>query len=582
MCLRSILIGCLAWLVAGAAAAAERPNVILIMTDDQGYADIGVRGNPKIQTPHLDRFAGESVEVDPFYVSPVCSPTRASLMTGRWNYRTGVTDTFGGRAMMRSSEITLAEILRDAGYRTGIFGKWHLGDCYPYRPIDQGFAESLVHRGGILGAGDDPPGTDYFDPILQRNGKPVPTEGYCTDVFTDAAIEFIKAPRNKPFFAYIPYNCPHGPFQIADEYVAPYEKMHLKPADFPAAADPVKISDHTTKAYGMITNIDDNLGRLFQAVDDLGLRDNTIVIFLTDNGPNGLRYRAGLHSYKGSVHEGGIRTMFYVRWPAALKAGHKVEDVCAHIDVLPTLAEACGASIPDDLKLDGRSFLPLLTQQETEWPERNLYFQWHRGQKPIPYLGFTVRGPRYKLLYTGDSQDGPTYTTPRAVPAEIPFELYDLAADPSETNNLAAEHPEIVASLRADYDAWLADVIGDQDFAIPPIIIGTPHEDVTVLTRQDFAGGWTLGVEQPGAFECVGFLQPAKVPRTVKLEIQGRQYEGSLAAHAERCVFSKIDLQPSRAFQIRMWLEPESGRQQNVMYLHLRRASDDKTNFRED
>jgi arylsulfatase A-like enzyme len=576
MLVRNVLLSCLAcWLAVGSVVAAERPNVILIMTDDQGYGDIGAHGNPIIKTPHLDQFAGESVEVDPFYVSPVCSPTRASLMTGRWSYRTGVTDTFGGRATMRSSETTLAEILREAGWRTGIFGKWHLGDCYPFRPMDQGFQESLVHRGGILGAGDDPPGTSYFNPILQHNGKPQPTKGYCADVFTDAAIEFIKSHRDEPFFAYIPYNTPHSPFQIAENYVTPYAKLQLKPADFPAAADPVKISSHTVSAYGMITNIDDNLGRLFRTIDDLGVRDNTMVIFLTDNGPNGLRYRAGFRKYKGSAYEGGIRTMFYVRWPAALKAEHKITQVCAHIDVLPTIAEACGVSLPEDLHIDGRSFLPLLKQQQVAWPDRNLYFQWHRGQKPTPYLGFALRGPRYKLLHTGSSQDGPTFTTPARVPQEIPFELYDLQTDPYETQDIAADHAEIVASMRADYDSWLAEVMGAQDFAPPSIIVGTPHENPTVLTRQDFADGWTIGVEKPGQFEIVGSLPPAKTPRTVHLKVQGRLLHHEVAANATRFQFSEIDLETSPASKIQIWTEQGDGRRQNITYVHVRRTSGD-------
>ena len=215
-----------------AAASGGRPNVILIMTDDQGYGDLGVHGNPIIKTPHLDRFARESVEVESFYVSPVCAPTRASLMTGRYNYRTGVTDTFMGRAMMHADEVTIAEMLREAGYRTGIFGKWHLGDCYPMRPGDQGFEESLVHTGGGLCQPAGPPDNSYFDPSLLHNGNRVKTKGYCSDVYTDAAMEFIAKHRAEPLFIYLPYNCPHSPYQIAEEYYKPYEALNMKPEDF--------------------------------------------------------------------------------------------------------------------------------------------------------------------------------------------------------------------------------------------------------------------------------------------------------------------------------------------------------------
>jgi arylsulfatase/arylsulfatase A len=218
------------------------PNVVLIMTDDQGYGDLGATGNPVIRTPNLDRLARQSVEVESFYVSPVCAPTRASLMTGRYNYRTGVTDTYLGRAMMHTDEVTLAEMLREKGYRTGIFGKWHLGDNYPMRPGDQGFEESLVHAGGGLCQPAGPPENTYFDPSLLHNGKRVKTTGYCSDVYTDAAIRFIGEHRQEPFFVYLPFNCPHGPYQVAEKYSKPYEDLRMKPDDFPAVegGHPVK------------------------------------------------------------------------------------------------------------------------------------------------------------------------------------------------------------------------------------------------------------------------------------------------------------------------------------------------------
>ncbi|MFH1268166.1 MAG: arylsulfatase, partial [Planctomycetota bacterium] len=444
------------------------PNVILVLTDDQGYGDLGVHGNPVIRTPNLDRFAGESVEVESFYVCPVCAPTRASLMTGRYNYRTGVTDTFLGRAMMHSDEVTLAEMLREAGYRTGIFGKWHLGDCYPMRPGDQGFEESLVHAGGGLCQPAGPPENSYFDPSLLHNGQRVKTKGYCSDVFTDAAIRFITERRREPFLVYLPFNCPHGPFQIAEAYYKPYEELGMKPGDFPSVAgghELKSIPDNTARVYGMVENIDDNLGRLFSKLDELGLKENTIVIFLTDNGPNGARYNAGMRAYKGSVYEGGIRTAFFVRWPARLEAGRKVDRIAAHVDILPTILEACGVAAPKEVKLDGRSILPLLEGREVDWPDRTLYFQWHRGDAPIPYRAFSTRTDRYKLVHARAVEPG-------ADLAGVQFELYDMESDPLETKDIAQEQPEVVERMRTSYEAWLADVGRDHGYEAPRILIG--------------------------------------------------------------------------------------------------------------
>ncbi|HWH79777.1 MAG TPA: sulfatase-like hydrolase/transferase, partial [Candidatus Binatus sp.] len=256
------------------AAQSRQPNVILIITDDQGHGDLGVHGNPKIRTPNIDAFSKQCAALDNFYVCPVCSPTRSGLITGRYTYRTGIVDTAYGRSMMHPDEVTLAEMLAAAGYGTGIFGKWHLGDNYPLRPMDQGFQESLVLKGGGIGQPSDPPGGDsYFDPLLLHNGKWEKQQGYCSDVYTNAAMKFIEQNRAKPFFVYLPFNCPHSPLQIADSYVQPYKQMNMTAADFPKTGFPLGRVDFdvTAKIYGMVTNIDDNLGRLFKKLDELNL-----------------------------------------------------------------------------------------------------------------------------------------------------------------------------------------------------------------------------------------------------------------------------------------------------------------------
>jgi len=557
------------------AAAAGRPNVILIMTDDQGYGDLGVHGNPLIKTPHLDDLARQSVEMEYFYVSPVCAPTRASLMTGRYNYRTGVTDTFLGRAMMHADEVTLAEMLREEGYRTAIFGKWHLGDCYPMRPIDQGFEESLVHTGGGLCQPAGPPDNSYFDPSLLHNGKRVQTTGYCSDVYMDGVIEFVKRHRREPFFVYLPFNCPHGPFQVSDEYLKPYEALGMKPDDFPALGHVrPTVPDNTAAVFGMVENIDDNVGRLLETLAGLDLSENTIVIFLTDNGPNGLRYDAGMKAAKGSTYEGGIRTAFFVRWPARLEPGRKIDRIAAHIDVVPTLLEACGVAPPEDVRLDGRSLLPLWEARQVDWPDRTLFFQWHRGDAPVAYQKCAVRSQGYKLVNTRDVKPGTR-------PEGVPFELYDMQADPLEMKDVAAEHPEIVAGMRRQYDAWLADVSRDHGYEAPRILIGTEQEPATILTRQDWRGDsadwspkglghWEVAVPRGGVFQITCDFDVPKGPAVLRVTVQGTRIERRLAAGENpgegaeapypllaggvRVTLSPVELKPSPAERIDAWI----------------------------
>ena len=572
---------CLSWCtspLAAAPAERPRPNVILIMTDDQGYGDLGVHGNPLIKTPHLDALAGGSVEVESFYVCPVCAPTRASLMTGRYNYRTGVTDTFLGRAMMHADEVTIAEMLREAGYRTAIFGKWHLGDCYPMRPMDQGFEESLVHTGGGLCQPAGPPDNSYFDPSLLHNGRRVKTKGYCSDVYVDALIKFVTKHQEEPFFAYLPFNCPHGPFQIAEEYYKPYEDLKMKPDDFPAVGHPrTSVPENTAKVFGMVQNIDDNVGRLLATLNELGLRENTMVIFLTDNGPNGARYNAGMRKQKGSVYEGGIRTAFFVRWPARLKPGGKVDRIAAHVDVPPTILDACGVSPPKQAKFDGRSILPLLEGRQVEWPGRTLFFQWHRGDAPVRYRAFAARSERYKLVHAGSVEPG-------TGPARVPFELYDMQADPLEMRNVAAEHPKVVEKMRREYDAWLDDVGRDHGYEAPRILVGTPEEPRTILTRQDWRGAaaswdskglghWEIAVPTGGKFEIACDCDPPQRPAVAHLKLQGLELARKLEPGTERYRFDTVELVASPAERLETWIVEEGvQRPYGVRFAYVQRG----------
>ena len=310
------------------ACASLRPNVVVIMTDDQGYGDLGVHGNPKIKTPHLDEFARQSVRLKNFYVSPVCAPTRASLLTGRYNYRTGVVDTYQGRAMMHPDEVTLAEMLAAAGYRTGIFGKWHLGDNAPLRPIDQGFQESLVIKGGGIGQPSDPPGgSSYFDPILQHNGQAERIKGYCSDIFAEAAIEFMRQ-SGRPSVLRLPrVQLPARParWRPSPSWL-PTGQWTSRSTNFPSSGNRsprafAAPAETVARVYAMVTNIDTNVGKVLKALEAQRLAGNTIVVFLTDNGPAQVRFNAGLRGWKGSVYDGGIRVPCYIRWPGHFPAG---------------------------------------------------------------------------------------------------------------------------------------------------------------------------------------------------------------------------------------------------------------------
>ena len=466
------------------------PNIILILTDDQGYGDLSAHGNPHLKTPNMDRLRAGGVRFDRFYVCPVCAPTRASLMTGRYNYRTRAIDTYLGRAMMDPDEITVAELLRDAGYRTGIFGKWHLGDNYPMRAMDQGFEESLVHRGGGLMQPSDWPGNTYFDPMLSRNGVDWRSSGYCTDVFTDAALDFVDRHRHEPFFCYLSTNAPHVPLQIADEFAEPYRAMGL--------------DENVANVYGMIANLDQNVGRVLDTLDRLGIAEDTLVVFLTDNGPqpfrsDHVRFNAGLRGAKGTVYEGGIRVPCFWRWPGALHPNRALDTMAAHIDVLPTLLDLCGASRPESLLLDGLSLAPLLFGETPwDWPERYFFTQWHRGDVPERFRACAVVSQRYKLV------DGK--------------ELYDLQEDPCEKTDIAAENPDTVAAMRAAYQEWFEDVSATRGYDPPPIHIGTPHENPVVLTRQDWRGAegwadnrrgwWELHVAKAAAYDLLLTFNP--------------------------------------------------------------------------
>lgn len=446
------------------ASPSRPPNVVLILSDDQGFGDIHSHGNDNIHTPVLDRLAVQGARFDRFFVSPVCAPTRASLLTGRYFLRTGVVEVVPDHlATMQLDEVTLAEVFRQAHYATGLFGKWHLGKWYPYHPNVQGFDEFVGFRSGAWG--------DYFDPTLEHNGKQNPMKGYITEALTDRALDFIEKHRAKPFFCYIPYNVPHSPFQVPDRYFDKYKAQGL--------------DDRTAAVYGMCENMDENVGRILAKLEKLKLVEDTIVVFLTDNGPNGARYNAGMRGRKGKVDEGSVRVPMFVRWPGHITPGTVVREIAADIDVFPTLVELCGIDMPKTKLLDGRSVAPLLLGHEVEWPERTLFSvrmdEQPGGQRRI--AGIAARTPRWRLTVYGDKAA-----------------LYDMVADPGQKQDVAARHAQVAAKLRDAIERWYAEVTAD---VLPriPIPVGYEVEPVVRLGAPEAHLRGTISVKGKVAWD---------------------------------------------------------------------------------
>ncbi|NOY37452.1 MAG: arylsulfatase [Chlorobi bacterium] len=489
----------------------KKYNVILILTDDQGYGDFGFTGNPYIRTPVLDSLASVSTRFTQFYVSPVCAPTRSSLMTGRYSLRTGIYDTYNGGAIMAGSERTMAEVFKANGYVTGIFGKWHLGDNYPCRPVDQGFDEAIVHGAGGIGQVGDPLNyyafdSAYFNPVLEHNGKPEKFTGYCTDIFTQEAIRFIEENSSKPFFLYLPFNAPHTPLQVPEEYLKIYEGLVFDTSRFEIQGYPFKLSGHQNiaaakRVYAMITQIDRDIGKLFTALRTLDLENHTIVVFLSDNGPQQVRYTAGLRGRKGQVYEGGIRVPFLLRTPGLIPQDTDISVPAAHIDLLPTLVNLCNLKWPEEPDIDGKDLVPLIRGDSPQWSNRSLFYYWQRGYTE-PYRNIAVRKGNFKLVGNTGWNAGPS-----------DFELFDIMADPYERFNLATQQPEKVLELKQLFDNWYRKIIQSENLVRPPgYIVGSRFQDTVVLNRNDahgepgiwaqneIFGYWNIHVRESGVF----------------------------------------------------------------------------------
>jgi len=459
---------------AGSAPSPPRrrpPNVVLVITDDQGYGDLRCHGNPDIETPNFDHLYARSVRLTDFHVDPTCAPTRSALMTGRYSSRTGVWHTIMGRSLLCRDEVTMADVFAASGYRTGIFGKWHLGDNYPFRPQDRGFDEVVVHGGGGIGQTPDFWGNDYFDDTYWHNGKPQRYQGYCTDVFFAEALAFIERNKDRPFFLYLPTNAPHGPYNVPEKY----RRLYLEKG----------LPDREARFYGMITNIDENMGRLLARLKQLGLEENTIVIFMTDNGtaagsPDAMRGR------KGSEYDGGHRVPCFISWPGHLEGGRDIGRIAAHIDVLPTLIELCGLKRPEGVEFDGKSLVPLLAGKGP-WPDRTLFVHSQRIDHPRKWRKCAVMTDRWRLVNGR--------------------ELYDIKADPEQKHNVADDHPDLVRRFRSEYEKWW-ESISVRFGSYCRIVIGSDRENPSRLTAHDWHGPvvpWAQGMIRNGRLFANGF-----------------------------------------------------------------------------
>lgn len=442
----------LALLLAAHAAVAARPNVVVFLADDAGWGDFSHSGNAQLRTPHIDSLARGGVSLDRFFVSPVCSPTRAEFLTGRYHPRGGVRGVSTGQERLNLDEKTIADAFKAAGYATGAFGKWHNGSQWPYHPTARGFDEYFGHTSGHWG--------EYFDAPLEENGRMVRTSGYIVDVCTDRALAFIERNRARPFFCYVPFTTPHSPWAVP---AADWQRFEKRPITQPGSVPAQENPDHTRCALAMMENQDRNVGRVLEKLRALQLEENTLVLYFSDNGPNSVRWNGGMKGRKGSTDEGGVRSVCYLRWPGALPAGHVVPEIAGAIDLLPTLTALAGIARAGDHPLDGRDLSPLLRRQETAWPARMIFSTW-AGKT-------SVRTQRHRLDAAG--------------------QLFDMDADPGQTTPINQSEPEIAARLSAAAKAWRQEMAsfgkgpGGNAVDERPIPVGFREFPVTMLPARD-------------------------------------------------------------------------------------------------
>jgi len=421
--------------------------VLIVLTDDQGWGDLSIHGNGNLETPNIDQLAKEGTRFDRFFVCPVCAPTRAEFLTGRYFPRGGVRGVTSGTERLDLDEQTIGDVFKEAGYRTGGFGKWHNGTQYPYHPNARGFDEYYGFCSGHWG--------NYWDPILDHNGEIVQGKGFIIDELTEHAIDFIKAAGEKPFFCYVPYNTPHAPMQVPDLWWDRHKTGEVKQRH----RDPDKEKlNHTRAALAMCENIDWNVGRLLQTLDEQQIADDTIVIYFSDNGPNGYRWNAGMKGRKATTDEGGVRSPFFIRWPNRIQAGRTIPQIAGGIDLLPTLTELVGIQRSGTKTLDGKSLKPLLMESDPIWPDRMIVSHWRRK-------GVSVRNQKFRL--DGDGR------------------LFDMTVDPGQRTDVSADYPAVAKDLRAEAQHYKQTVLTEIESENQPFAVGHKSGTLTQLPIRD-------------------------------------------------------------------------------------------------
>ena len=522
----SLLVSCFT------VSASDPPNVVLIITDDQGYGDVTAHGSPVLKTPNIDALRETCVRFTDFHVAPMCSPTRGQLMTGIDAMRNGCTAVCQGRSMMHRELPTMANFFADAGYATGHFGKWHLGDSYPHRPQDRGFHKTIHHRAWGITSLADHWGNTYFDPVLSEDGTDKKFKGYCTDIFFGEAMKWIDSQQQegKPFFVYLPTNTPHVPDVCADKYSDPYVGEH-KGMPIPS------------KFYGMIANLDENVGKFENFLDKKGLRENTILIYMSDNGTQSTQaaaiFNAGMRARKTSVYEGGHRVPLFVRWPAGeFRHGNEIDELTQVQDLLPTLIELCELNLVGTVlakpEFDGVSLANLLKRSESNLPERKLVIQYRVSGEP--WDPAVVLWDKWRLLKEKKGRKAPRNVKPA--------ELYHIGRDPGQTTNVAADNPKIVAAMTKHYETWHREArkLFDRERWIT---IGNEHANPMVLYAQDWVGDycdnpkglsqstahgyWNVIVDREGDYEIELRRWPKESNKTLNEGWDGPQDTGPSA-----------------------------------------------------
>ena len=509
MCILSLSHGLTVLGQSGHAISQSPPNVVIFLADDQGWGDLSVNGNSNLSTPNIDSLAREGVTLNNFYVCAVCAPTRAEFLTGRYHLRTGVSGVSRGEGRLNPEETTLADVFQSAGYATGAFGKWHNGTQSPYHPKDRGFDEFYGFTSGHWG--------HYFSPPLDHNGARVRGKGFVIDDFTDHALEFISENKDRPFLCYLPYNTPHSPMMIDDAFYDPFADVDPGMRH----RDPEKEDVMMTRAaLAMCENIDWNVGRVLQRLDELQLRDNTIVIYFSDNGPNSWRWNGDMKGKKGAVDEGGVRSPFFLRWPEKIAGGRMVEQVSGAIDLLPTLAQLVGIPLESRFPLDGRSVADLLVGKRTELEPRLLFSEWQKKA--------SVRSERFRLDQTG--------------------QLFDIENDRGQTDDVSADYPETASQLAEALKAHTAEMkqafepfrnrpftVGFGPRTVLPARDGVEHGAITRSARapnnsffenwtsEDDSITWDVDVVRPGQYRAVVYFTCGKedVGALVRLAVDG-------------------------------------------------------------